>query len=166
MLIRPNCCEECRGSVPHRRGQDPLSSHLRTLGLIEWSLGSFITAAGDRGGGRTDSPWRWQSRPSDTKDDFSPHRACRDQPWLESNWPWNECLPPPPPSLVQRRLAALWLLQPDRCGQRQQAAIQGPFLLWTQLVFDISTVEGDRHAFFSWIEIRKIVHPKATCLKV
>lgn len=106
MLIRPNCCEECRGSVPHRRGQDPLSPHLRTLGLIEWSLGSFITLAGDRGGGRTDSPWRWQSRPSDTKDDFSPHRACRDQPWLESNWPWNECLPPPPPKSCPEEISS------------------------------------------------------------
>lgn len=46
MLIRLNCREECRGSAQRCRGQFPLFLHLRTLLLIEWSLGSFIIVVG------------------------------------------------------------------------------------------------------------------------
>lgn len=46
MLIRLNCREECRGSAQCCWGQFPLFLHLRTLALIEWSLGSFIIVVG------------------------------------------------------------------------------------------------------------------------
>lgn len=162
MLIRPNFCKECRESAPRRGGQVPSSPHLCTLGLIEWSLGSFITVAGGWGGGRTDSPWRWQSRPSDTEDDFSPRRACRDQTWLESNWPWNECLPPLPQSWPEEISSSL---TPPPAWQ-MWSTTTGGHSGTVSLLFDISTAEGEKHTFFSWIEIRQIFHPKATCLKV
>lgn len=51
MLIRLNCCEECCGSAPPCRSRFPLFLHLRTLGVIEWSLGPFIMVVW--GGSRT-----------------------------------------------------------------------------------------------------------------
>lgn len=52
MLIRLNCREECRGSALCCWGQFPLFLHLRTLALIEWSLGSFIIVVGVQGSKR------------------------------------------------------------------------------------------------------------------
>lgn len=49
MLIRLNCCEECREPALHRRGQFPLFLRRRTLGVIEGSLASFIMAVGVEG---------------------------------------------------------------------------------------------------------------------
>lgn len=59
MLIRLNCCEECWGSALHCRGQFPLFLGLRTLGVIEWSLGPFIMVLGVRGSQEANG-WTWK----------------------------------------------------------------------------------------------------------
>lgn len=104
-----------------------------------------------------------------------PGDGCTQPPWAARRtrrtiWPWNECLTPPP-SLDQRRLAALWhVFQRDRCGQRQMWSTttggqSGTVsLLDAARVWYVNSRGRQTPLFFSCIEIRKIVHLKAKLL--